>query len=284
MTILHPTVLYGDPVIPLRDENPVERKPVFTVLLILACVGIYFFAQAGLSGLDEVETPVGTVQVDSELRFNLEVAAIPCEISQQRPLTIDEIASTYGPGGDESACNQMPTGPAFYPDKRVVLAIVSSLFLHGSLAHLGFNMLFLWIFGNNIEDRLGHVAFAVFYLGGGILATIAHIVAQPDSTVAIIGASGAISAIMGAYLVWFPDAPIRTLVFLVLVDIRARWFLATWFILQFFTAPRSGVAWIAHVAGFAYGVAMGLLIRRRTWDRTGGIGPGPYPHPTDYVR
>lgn len=270
--------------IPLRDENPIERTPVLTILLILACVGVYFFAQAGLSGLDEVETPVGTVQVDSDLRFSLEFAAIPCEIAKNRPLTIEEIANTYGPGGDDSSCSETPAGPAFYPDKRVVLSIISSLFLHGSLIHLGLNMLFLWIFGNNIEDRLGHVAFAVFYLAGGVLATIAHIVAQPTSTVAIVGASGAISAVMGAYLVWFPDAPIRTVVFLILVDIRARWFLATWFVLQFFTTPGSGVAWIAHVAGFAYGVAMGTLIRRRTWDRTGGVGHGPYPHPTDYVR
>ncbi len=269
--------------LPLRDENPTERTPIVTVLLILACVGVYLFAQAGLDGLSEVATPVGTVQVDSELRFNLEVAAIPCEIVSQRPLTIEEIANTYGPGGIDTACSNEPTGHAFFPDKRVMLAIVSSLFLHGGLAHLGFNMLFLWIFGNNIEDRLGHVAFAVFYITGGVVATVGHIMTQPTSTVAIVGASGAVSAVMGAYLVWFPDAPIRTLVFLVLVDIRARWFLLAWFVLQFFTAPNSGVAWIAHVGGFVYGVMMGLLIRRRTWDRTGGVGRGPYPHPTDYA-
>ena len=277
---------YGSDVLPLRDENPIERTPAITVLLIVACIGIYIFAQAGLQGLDQVETPVGTVQLDSELRFSLEVAAIPCEIVEQRPLSIEEISNTYGQNAtsNNASCAHDPAGPSFFPDKHVMLAIVSSLFLHGGLTHLGFNMLFLWIFGNNIEDRLGHIAFLAFYLTGGIIATIGHIMAQPSSTVAIVGASGAISAVMGAYLVWFPDAPIRTLVFLILVDIRARWFLASWFVLQFFTAPNSGIAWVAHVTGFAYGVIMGLLIRRHTWDRTGGVGRGPYPHPTDYVQ
>lgn len=270
--------------LPLRDENPTERTPVVTVLLILACVFTYLFAQAGLSGLDEVDTPIGIVEVDSQLRFSLEVAAIPCEISQNRPLSIEEIANTYGGNQSRNSCVQQPDSPSFFPGKHVLLAVLSSLFLHGSVTHLGFNMLFLWIFGNNIEDRIGAAAFLAFYIAGGIFATFAHIVVQPSSTVAIVGASGAISAVMGAYLMWFPDAPIRTLVFLVLVDIRARWFLIGWFVLQFFTGHSSGVAWVAHVAGFVYGVFMGLLIRRRTWDRTGGIGHGPYPHPTDFVR
>lgn len=270
--------------LPLRDENPTERTPFLTVTLILACVGMYFFAQSGLSGVDEVETPLGVVQVDSQLRFNLEVAAIPCEIVKQRPLSIEEIANTIGPGGDDTSCIDGTSGTAFDPDKHVMLAVLTSLFLHGGLSHLGFNMLFLWIFGNNIEDRLGHLAFTGFYFAGGVVATIAHILVQPASTVAIVGASGAISAIMGAYLVWFPDAPIRTIFFLVIIDIRARWFLTSWFVLQFFTAPSSGVAWVAHVAGFVYGVVMGMLVRRRTWDPTGGVGHGPYPHPTDFVR
>lgn len=272
------------PVLPLRDENPTVRTPFVTVLLIVGCIATYFFAQAGLDGVDEVATPLGIVEVDSELRFNLEVAAIPCEITRGRSLSIEEIANTYQTRTSDTACQDSPTTPAFAPDKHVLFAVVSSLFLHGGLAHLGLNMLFLWIFGNNIEDRLGHVPFLGFYLAGGVIATFAHIVSQPTSTIAIVGASGAISAVMGAYLMWFPDAPIRTLVFLVLIDIRARWFLLGWFVLQFFTDPDAGVAWIAHVAGFIYGVVMGLLIRRRTWDKTGGIGHGPYPHPTDFVR
>jgi len=87
------------------------------------------------------------------------------------------------------------------------------MFLHGGLMHLGGNMWFLWVFGNNIEDRLGHVLFGAFYILGGIFATIAHYLVQPSSTVPVVGASGAIAAIMGAYAVWFPDAPVRTLIF-----------------------------------------------------------------------
>lgn len=275
------------PVLPLRDENPTTRTPIVTLALMAICIGVYFLAQAGLDGTEQITFDDQRVEIDSELRFSLEYAAIPCEIIEQRPLTLEEIRATYGNGAtsnsNDAACAAMPTGPALFDAKHVIVAMVSSMFLHGGLAHLGFNLWFLWIFGNNIEDRLGHALFAVFYLAGGIAATIGHIATQPQSTIAVVGASGAIAAVMGAYLVWFPDAPIRTLLFLVLVDIRARWFLMAWFIIQFFTSPDAGVAWVAHVAGFAYGVILGLVIRRRTWDPTGGAGRGPYPHPTDYV-
>ena len=246
----------------------------------MACVGVYFFAQAGLRGNETLSTPDGEVRIDSNLRFNLQMAAIPCEISQGRALTIDEIAATYGgPRGDDSACGLSSSSTPLFPDKLVLASVVSSMFLHGGLFHLGFNMLFLWIFGNNIEDRLGHLRFAAFYLAGGIVATAGHIAAGPSSTVAIVGASGAVAGVMGAYLMWFPDAPIRTLIFLVVADVRAKWFLAAWFIMQFFTAADSGIAWVAHVAGFGYGVLLGFLARRQTWDPTGGIGRGPYPNP-----
>ncbi len=246
------------------------------------CAAVFFIAQAGLAGTEEIDFGADRVEIDSQLRFSLEYAAIPCEIVTQRPLTISEIEATHV-GGNDDACNDAATQPQLFTGKVVLLSVVSSMFLHGGVAHLGFNLLFLWIFGNNIEDRLGHAMFLAFYLTGGIAATMGHILAQPTSTIAVVGASGAIAAVMGAYLVWFPDAPIRTLVFLVLVDIRARWFLIAWFIIQFFTSPDAGVAWVAHVAGFAYGVLMGIVIRRRSWDPTGGVGRGPYPHPGDYV-
>ncbi len=156
----------------------------------------------------------------------------------------------------------------------------------------------LWIFGNNIEDRLGHRRYLLFYLVGGVLATVAHFLGQPSSTVPVVGASGAIAAIMGAYLVWFPNAPIRTLVFFVLRDVRAKWFLAFWFVTQFFVGAESGVAWVAHVGGFVFGVFIGLVVRttdygtRRInrsddplyWDTTGGAGHGPLPHPLENRR
>ena len=146
------------------------------------------------------------------------------------------------------------------------------------------------MFGNNVEDRLGHAPYLCFYLLAGIVGTGVYMSAVPDGTVPILGASSAVAGVMGSYLVWYPDAPIRTLVFLVLVDVRARWFLAGWFGLQFFTWSGPG-AWIAHVAGFAFGVLAGRLVRKYQprlrlrpgqvfgrWDRTGGAGHGPYPH------
>ena len=282
--------------LPLRDENPTLRTPFVTVVLIVACITTFFLAQFGRNGIDEVDSAAGRFRVAEQLRFNLEYAAVPCEIVQRRPLSVDEVAATYAEG-DTAACRSEPTSPALFAGKDVLLAVLTSMFLHGGLAHLGFNMLFLWIFGNNVEDRLGHVRYLLFYLAGGVAATAGFVLSQPDGTVALVGASGAIAAVMGAYLVWFPNAPIRTLVFLLLLDIRARWFLIFWFVMQFFTAPDAGVAWVAHVAGFVFGAAVGLVARSGRsrllvpadrsapiwWDPTGGAGRGPYPHPRDWV-
>ena len=169
------------------------------------------------------------------------------------------------------------------------------MFLHGGLLHLGGNLLFLWIFGNNIEDHLGHVRFVVFYLLAGVAASALHIALNLDSTIPVVGASGAIAGVMGMYLVWFPRAPVRTLVFLgfliTVVRVKAMWLLGFWFLSQFFTNPNSGVAWAAHVGGFVFGVLVGLLVRRSgrarratwtadhrgtawgsRWDDTGGAG------------
>ncbi|MCP5029935.1 MAG: rhomboid family intramembrane serine protease [Actinomycetia bacterium] len=278
--------------LPLKDENPTTRAPVLTLLIMVACILVWFGPQA-TRGSEVIDTPAGAVRIDSQLRFNLEYAAIPCEIQEARPLELDEIAA-FAAGVDEACGFDARTTPPFFPDKQARLAIIVSIFLHGGLLHLGGNMLFLWIFGNNIEDHLGHIRFALFYLAGGAVATLAHVAVQPDSTVPLVGASGAIAAIMGAYLVWFPDAPIRTLVTVFIFDIRARWYLSGWFVFQFFTATNSSVAWVTHVGGFLFGALVGLFVRasrgtRRGvftpeyqqpgWDPTGGAGPGPYPHP-----
>ena len=225
-----------------------------------------------------------------EVQFPLEWAVVPCEVLTGRPLTVDEVAATYDGPGDATACDPDATAPALFPDKRVRAAVISSLFLHAGPFHLALNMLFLWVFGNNIEDRLGRVGFLAFYLVGGIVGTVAYVAVQPLGTVAVLGASGAVAGIMGAYLVWYPDAPIRSLLFLILIDIRARWFLVVWFLVQFFTWSEPG-AWVYHVAGFAYGVITGRVLRKvlprvraltgervEAWDTTGGAGHGPYPH------
>jgi membrane associated rhomboid family serine protease len=248
-------------VLPLYDRNPTRNTPYVTILLIVACVAVYFFVQARPGGTDRVAVgSTDVVRIDSSVRFSLEYAAVPCEIAQGRPLTLDEVVATFN-GGDKDACRSNERAPELFANKNVWLAVVTSIFLHGSLLHLGGNMLFLWVFGNNIEDHLGHVAYLAFYLVAGVVAAAAHIAVQPDSTLPVVGASGAIAGVMGAYLVWFPRAQVMTLVFILILPIDAMWVLSVWFVLQFFTAPDSSVAWVAHVAGFLFGAAIAILVR-----------------------
>jgi membrane associated rhomboid family serine protease len=136
-------------------------------------------------------------------------------------------------------------------------------------------MLFLWVFGNNVEDRLGHVPYLLFYVASGIVATLAHVGVDPSSTIPVVGASGAIAGVMGAYLVWFPNVPILTAFFYILIllrEIKAKWLLGFWFVLQFFTSPNDGVAWVAHVGGFVFGVLVGLLLRPSEPERVAPAG------------
>ena len=233
--------------IPLKDENPTRRTAVITLLLIAINVVVYFGVQPS------------PTDATSSGEFTYRNAAIPCEVVTGEPLSDVEVTT--------DTCNQSPEGAPIFPAKNVYLAILVSMFLHGSLLHLAGNMLFLWIFGNNIEDRLGRVRYAAFYLVGGFVATMAHILVQPRSTIPTIGASGAIAAVMGAYLMWFPNVRIKTLFWIVFFiffrDIRAKWLLLFWFFTQFFDAinPNSGVAWMAHVGGFAFGLAVAALLR-----------------------
>jgi membrane associated rhomboid family serine protease len=140
------------------------------------------------------------------------------------------------------------------------------MFLHGGWLHLGGNMLFLWVFGNNIEDRMGSGPYLGFYLLAGLAAAAAHIAVQPDSTVPVVGASGAVAGVMGAYLVLFPNVRIRSLFFFFFIlfrDVPAKWLLGFWFVSQFFINPADGVAWVAHVGGFAFGALVALVLRDR---------------------
>ncbi len=157
-----------------------------------------------------------------------------------------------------------------------VLTVFSSMFMHGGLLHLGGNMLYLWIFGNNIEDRLGHLRFAIFYAFCGIFAAYANAVSAPDSLLPMIGASGAISGILGAYLLLFPRATVHTLIFLgffvTTVRVPALIVIGFWAIIQFVNGAVSsgiheggGVAWFAHIGGFLIGLAsIKLWLPRRT--------------------
>ena len=253
-------------VIPLHDENPTHRFAWVTVLLIIINIAVFVWIQPRSDTGEGIE-------------FSFRYAAIPCEVVEGRPLTLPEIADTYN--GDANACQgDAAQGPTVFESKRPRIAIALSMFLHGDWLHLGFNMLFLWIFGNNVEDHLGKVRYIAFYVAGGVIATLAHVAVQTTSTVPIIGASGAIAAVMGAYLVWFPNARVRTLLFFLLilfVQIRAKYLLIVWLASQFLLADNSsGVAWMAHVGGFVYGVIVALAVResmaarRVLWRQTYG--------------
>ncbi len=152
------------------------------------------------------------------------------------------------------------SSPEIFPDKNVYLAILTSMFLHGGFAHLGFNMLFLWIFGNNVESRLGPFGFAAFYLVGGFAAMLVQVALATGSVAPVIGASGAIAAVMGAYLIFWPRARIYSLLLFFPVTLPASFVLLFWLGMQFLTSPDSGVAWGAHVGGFAVGMVLALLL------------------------
>jgi membrane associated rhomboid family serine protease len=236
--------------LPLADRNPTMRAPVFTVLLIGINLAVFVFWQGG-----------GTFTAEEDSQFTFEHAAIPCELVTGHPVTDLEVRT--------GKCFDHP--PKFahelFAGKYVYLAIVVSMFLHGGWLHLLGNMLFLWIFGNNIEDRLGPLRFVLFYLAGGVVATLAQVFFDTSSVIPLIGASGAIAAVMGAYLVWFPRAPILTLLFFFFIEIPAGIWLTIWFVMQFFTGPNSGVAYMAHVGGFVFGILVGAVVRRTDWWR-----------------
>lgn len=267
--------------LPIRDENPTRRPAIVTGALIAVCIATFVFIQP--SATRSITEP-GTAGVIAEIEFAYEFAAIPCELVQGRPLTAVEITRTQV-DGDTDACLAEPRGPVPFPDKQVWLAVVVSLFLHGGWVHLIGNMIFLWVFGNNIEDHLGVMRYLMFYVMAGVIGTLAHVALQVDSTVPLVGASGAVAGVMGAYLVWFPWARVRTLLLVFIIPlwprIPAAVLLVFWFVAQFFTDPDAGVAWAAHVAGFAFGVVMAWGARRdprfrnRLWahrHRTTGAG------------
>jgi len=157
----------------------------------------------------------------------------------------------------------------------VALSFLTSMFLHGGFMHIAGNMLYLWIFGNNVEDNMGRLRFLIFYLLTGSVASVAQVLASPDSTLPTIGASGAIAGVLGAYIVLFPNARVQTLIFLGyfvrMAQLPALLVLGFWFVLQLFNGllafgmtQMGGVAWFAHVGGFVAGL---LLVRLFTLGR-----------------
>jgi membrane associated rhomboid family serine protease len=225
--------------IPLRDDNPTTLVPWVTALLIGANVLLFVYELALGPRLES---------------FLLAFGAVPVRL----------LGAGVAPGG----------GPAGVPPS---VTIVSSMFLHGGLWHLAGNMLYLWIFGNNIEDALGHLRFLFFYLISGVIAVYAHAVTDPGSAVPMIGASGAVSGVLGAYLVLFPRARVLALVpmgfVMQTVHVPAVFVLGFWIVIQFLYGllslggPGGGVAWFAHVGGFLAGVVLIRLLVRRDFRR-----------------
>lgn len=163
--------------------------------------------------------------------------------------------------------------------------IFFSMFLHGGFLHIGSNMLYLWIFGDNVEDQMGHVRYAIFYLACGFLATLGHAFASPESSIPAVGASGAIAGVLGAYLVLFPKARVVTFIplgiVMVMRELPALIVLGLWFILQLFSGVGSlgvpgsqdqgGVAWFAHIGGFVAGVGLVFLLGARRAKPIGSV-------------
>jgi membrane associated rhomboid family serine protease len=155
-----------------------------------------------------------------------------------------------------------------------VVTLVTSIFLHGGWLHILGNMLFLWVFGDNVEDRLGHVAYALFYLVGGMAASMAQIAIDPDSLVPIVGASGAVAAVLGAYFIWYPGATVSVIIpFFVLIfiplPVPAIIMIGLWFLQNLVAgyaslgtevAGEGGVAFFAHIGGFVYGMVLAILL------------------------
>lgn len=170
----------------------------------------------------------------------------------------------------------LQTGAPFDPIPEP-LTLITYQFLHAGWGHLLSNMLFLWVFADNIEDAYGHVAFALLYLTSGVIAALAHVLLMPGSAAPLVGASGAVSGILGAYLVLFPRARVWILLFMRLpIRIGALWVLGSWFALQLISfwfqegMPDAAVAWGAHIGGFLAGAAITYALRRRLWTRLDG--------------
>ena len=225
--------------IPIKDINPTERFAIVTLVIIVLNIAVFLYELA-------LGPQAGEIFVDS-------FALIPARLFSRIP------EPPYA----------VPAGAALF----------TSMFLHGGFLHIAGNMLYLWIFGNNVEDSMGRIRFIVFYFLCGIAAAYSHALANADSTMPMIGASGAISGVLGAYLVLYPRARVLTLIafglYIRTVEVPAMFVLGFWFVLQFLNALLSsgaggGVAWFAHIGGFIAGILLIGIFKRRDvhwWSR-----------------
>lgn len=238
---------------PFRDEQPTRATTWGTWSLLLACTLVFAFAQPkAMQGLTHGLTVASDASAELEIQsFQDRWALIPCEVTHNRSIT------------DGAACNGYPVDqPGAYADKNVWLPFVTALFLHANVLHLFGNLLFLWVFGRGLEERIGSVGVIGLFFAGGIAASLGYIVLSPESTAPVLGASGAIAAIMGAYLILQPRRRLLSFVYaagLQVVYLPAWALLAFFFVSQFFTTAGARVAWQAHVAGMLFGMAVAAL-------------------------
>jgi membrane associated rhomboid family serine protease len=252
--------------IPLKDNIPTESFPVLTVALIVINVLTFLFFQdpsLSFSGASVDEQNV------------VDYGAIPYEITHPGE-------QCEAPGlPAEVACSEGGDGPSTW------VTLFTSIFMHGGILHIAGNMLFLWVFGNNIEEAMGRIKFILFYLGGGMAATFAQVLIDTGSTVPSIGASGAVAAVLGAYALLYPRARVVTLiiiiVFITVIELPALLVLGLWFLMQLYygsselTQPVAGggVAYWAHIGGFIFGLALVKLLARRENPEYGSYNPRP---------
>jgi len=234
---------------PLKDDLPSRSAPVITVSIITLNVLVFLYQLSLQFGVSlEVDNPPHALETAQA--FILEFGLVPCRL----------------------------TGLCSTPDDQPapLFTVFSSMFLHGGLFHVGGNMLYLWIFGNNVEDTLGHTRFALFYLLSGVVAAATQVLIAPGSEVPMIGASGAVSGVLGAYLLLFPHARVSTLIifgfFWRFVSVPAVVVLGFWIVVQILNGLGSfgeagGVAWFAHIGGFFLGMALLIVLRPRTISR-----------------
>jgi rhomboid family protein len=269
-------------VIPIRDVNPTTRTAWLTLAIIAANVAIFLLWEPTFASQGPQQT------------FLFCNAEIPYEVTHQTSLAEGgvearrAIEDSFGVGPSDAGALQALLRQRC-PDKSWLASIFVSMFLHGGWLHIAGNMLFLWIFGNNVEDRLGRIRFIVLYVLGGLAATGLQLAFDPNAALPNVGASGAIAAILGAYLILFPRAVIQTLViffFITFVELPATVVLGAWFVLQLFSGVGEmgrqvggGVAYWAHVGGFVFGMAATWLLFRSRRRRPTYGWPLPPPDP-----
>jgi membrane associated rhomboid family serine protease len=283
-------------VLPLKDNNPTSRFPVVTVALIAVCVVVFIWQlnfptnhrldEAGFGSLDQSSLEYGAIpyRITHPSAGKCDIGAVSQTTSGFEAGVVCPGTKDYAEAVARSQANpSSDLGPFQIDQKPWWVTLFTSMFMHGGILHIAGNMLFLWVFGNNIEDRMGRVKFLLFYLLAGLIAVYTQALIDPASTAPTIGASGAIAGVLGAYALLYPRARVLTLIFIIffvtLVEIPALILLGVWFVLQFVPAlgqvavssgGGQGVAYFAHVGGFAFGLAVAgamlYAMRRRRPD------------------